>query len=546
MKRISLFLYIIFLALCACEKDETMMTLNATATPPKITSVPNGFSAVIKPEELSNKIDFAWSKTDYGVSSEVTYSLQVDAKCNNFANPVVLATSNTNALSLAWDAINGKLLNDLKLAPNLPAILQLRIVSTLNNSNISISEPVDITIKPWSDKPFALWVGESSASAPVLFASQHNVYEGYRSITAPVSVRFANSPVCADTIYGKTDTGKIQKGSDGKVSIETGYYKFKVDANNDTYEIIPVTTWGMIGTATPGNWTTSSPLTYNSSSGLWEALIALKSGVLKFRANDGWDINYGPANSSDMVGTLVQTDAAITIDEPGTYKVTLDFTQSKAPYKYAYKVEKSADVPEPVKIYLPGGYQGGDPAAENIYTLYTVTGESDVYEGYVKFETGTWLKFTRVPNWGGTNYGFGDATKLSTSGTASPIDVPVAGHYRIKADLKNLTYEISKIDTWGLIGTSTDGGWDTSTPMNYDAVKKVWTITQNLKNGALKFRANNGWGINYGTYDISSLNNRLKFDAAAIDIPAAGNYTITLDFSRSKSPYEFTYTIIKN
>src|ERR1041384_2861221 len=96
-------------------------------------------------------------------------------------------------------------------------------------------------------------------------------------------------------------------------------------------------------------------------------------------------------------------------------------------------------------------------------------------------------------------------------------------------------YSIDLVETIGLIGTATTGGWDTSTAMTFDQANNVWKITTDLAQGALKFRANNGWGINYGVADINALEGNMIFDAPSINIAEAGNYTITLDFSRSKA-----------
>jgi hypothetical protein len=56
----------------------------------------------------------------------------------------------------------------------------------------------------------------------------------------------------------------------------------------------------------------------------------------------------------------------------------------------------------------------------------------------------------------------------------------------------------------------------------------------------MKFRANNGWDINYGDKGADGM---LDFNSDNIKIPSAGNYTITLDFS---SPRNYKYSLTKN
>ena len=91
-------------------------------------------------------------------------------------------------------------------------------------------------------------------------------------------------------------------------------------------------------------------------------------------------------------------------------------------------------------------------------------------------------------------------------------------------------------DDWGIIGSATPGGWDNDTNMTWDATKKVFTLTLDLKSsGAFKFRANDGWDINLG----GNLN-ALTAGGDNLTITANGNYTVTLD------PINLKATVTKN
>jgi hypothetical protein len=89
---------------------------------------------------------------------------------------------------------------------------------------------------------------------------------------------------------------------------------------------------------------------------------------------------------------------------------------------------------------------------------------------------------------------------------------------------------------WGIIGDATAGGWSSDQNMTWNATNKVFTSTINLVVGALKFRANDDWAINYGGADL----NALTSGGANIAIATAGNYTITFD------PWALKATITKN
>ena len=86
--------------------------------------------------------------------------------------------------------------------------------------------------------------------------------------------------------------------------------------------------------------------------------------------------------------------------------------------------------------------------------------------------------------------------------------------------------------TWGLIGAATPGGWDSETPMTYDAEKGCWSCTVALTAGEMKFRANGSWdsGIDLG----GSLDD-LVFKGGNIAVTDAGNYLVEMYLQRTSS-----------
>ncbi|MFA5973812.1 MAG: hypothetical protein WC780_15785 [Lentimicrobiaceae bacterium] len=106
--------------------------------------------------------------------------------------------------------------------------------------------------------------------------------------------------------------------------------------NAYTYSML---SWGLIGDATPGGWSTDTPMSWDATNKVWTATVALVSSsgakTFKFRANQAWDINLGGNGTSD--GTADNYTDATTAplvaggknlgvpgNVDGTYKVTLD------------------------------------------------------------------------------------------------------------------------------------------------------------------------------------------------------------------------------
>ena len=189
-------------------------------------------------------------------------------------------------------------------------------------------------------------------------------------------------------------------------------------------------------------------------------------------------------------------------------------------------------------LYVPGAYQGWDPASAEIIRS---SNKNNKYEGYIFFTSGNLeYKFTDAPDW--NNGIFGDASGGTSGNIASPGDnfkVPAAGYYKINADLVNNTWSATGTN-WGLVGDAT-GSWDNDQDMAYDGSSKTWTITLDLTAGAIKFRANDGWGINLGDTGGDS---SLEYNGDNIPIGAAGNYTVVLSLKGGEGKY--TYTVTKN
>jgi hypothetical protein len=205
--------------------------------------------------------------------------------------------------------------------------------------------------------------------------------------------------------------------------------------------------------------------------------------------------------------------------------------------------------PYNIILYIPGDYQGWDPATAPM--LNPVSGRAGLYEAY-EYMPGSgihYFKYINSPDWNHTNYGDGGNGTFSTYGAAAGLNVPDGGYYELTANLNNNTWTATKT-TWGIIGDATPGAWDTDTQMSYDATNQVWKVTVNMKaSGSFKFRANNAWVIDFGVDANGNLayadNPFFGYNSTLnnLTVPTDGNYTITLDLHTSG---KYLYTIVKN
>lgn len=106
----------------------------------------------------------------------------------------------------------------------------------------------------------------------------------------------------------------IDDGGSGNCLATPGFYKAEVNLAEMTYQLTPITGIGLIGPAQAGGWDTDTDLTFNPETRAWEGTIELTADEFKFRANDGWDINWGGA-----LDNLTQNGENLKIENAGKY-----------------------------------------------------------------------------------------------------------------------------------------------------------------------------------------------------------------------------------
>lgn len=190
----------------------------------------------------------------------------------------------------------------------------------------------------------------------------------------------------------------------------------------------------------------------------------------------------------------------------------------------------------PKAINVAGNFQGWSPGvAPQIVSI----ADDGIYEGFINFtDPSPEFKFVKGNDWPFGDFGSGGVDKLGSDGNLKLTNG--AGVYYIKANTKDLTWTNYKVDSWGLIGDATPTGWDSDTDLTYDPATGVWSITVDLKDGDIKFRANNDWVVNLGDKKPADGVPEINGD----NIPVtAGNYTINLNVSVGGNWY---YSLKKN
>ena len=297
-------------------------------------------------------------------------------------------------------------------------------------------------------------------------------------------------------------------------------FKFEHNPANNVYDD-PIFTLMFAASvdATTGErvdeWFKIAPASAYENGNFWESLL-------------GAEMNGDESSKAALVSTDPQAFCQKATDGAMYYKMQLnmmDYTIEITPLSFEEY------------IYVPGNHQGWNP--ETAPALYGPAYDG-VYKGF-SYLNGD-FKFTRVRGWSSEynsshfiNY---TGAGLAPSTDGSNITASEPGFYMLEVDVQAQSLKATAT-SWGLIGSATAGGWDTDSDMTWDATDESFNFTGELAAGEVKFRANDGWDLNFG----GELDN-LTEGGANIAIAEAGTYQIKLFLTR-KASNQITCTIVK-
>ena len=340
----------------SCENDDQTIA-SATGGPELLTPL-DGSSYVLDPAAGSNEVTtLVWNHADYSVQTEVNYDVEVALAGTDFATTVAGGSTTNRFVVWSHEALNTVAL-EAGLTPYTAGDLEVRIKSSLgsNAEMVAYSNIITITITPYTtDLPKIAVPGNhqgwSPPTAPLMASSgfgQTN-FEGYISLDGEFKFlrpkadgTFDWDGDSADWGDDGTFSGVLLNTGETNCTATAGYYWVKANTATLTYSITPITTWGIIGSATPGGWDSSTPMTYNPTTKKWSIVVTLVDGEYKFRSNNIWNAGSVQYNlggfqadkvGDDYAGESMSYGGANLVVTAGTYLVELDLSNPRA-YTY--------------------------------------------------------------------------------------------------------------------------------------------------------------------------------------------------------------------
>lgn len=332
---------------------------------------------------------------------------------------------------------------------------------------------------------------------------------------------FGSDDLVTDDSNGFVVANGTTVGS-GNLAVPSGMYRVACDMKHKTVELVQVKCISMIGGF--NGWSDDVDMTYDASMKAFVGTTTMTQGdEYKFRFNHDWTYSIGD-NGAITGGANYKMEK-----ETGEYKFVLGVGS------HPYSV-KTLSTSFPVCLYLPGSYQGWNPAS-----AATLQGNGEgIFEGGVQLGTEgeTQFKFSPVPEWKG-DFGCDNLTAddkgvyTGTYGASDNLVVP-AGYYYITVDMTTTNVKLEPIHSLGIIGGFPQDGWGNDVAkLAYDVNANVWSGTCQINAGVeWKIRANDSWDWNRGG-SLSAVGAPFEgiANGANITVPEDGTYTVTIDLS---------------
>lgn len=290
-------------------------------------------SVELSPSSTTDQLKFNWTKSNPASGGAAIKYRVVFTKADG-SSLFSVASNNTGTdtlLSISHKQFNDSLVKygygDFSVNP----VLKWTVAATSGTwtqvseyiNDFSVSRLIKY-VYPQALNVAGNFQGWSPATAPQLVAmtpagGPYSEYAGFIDFgnnTPEFKIVKGNDWSAGD--YGMVDATTIGNGSNFSLA-SGGVYLFKVNTTAMSWSATKITSFGLIGDAT-GSWDVDKDMTYDAATQKWSITLPLTAGAIKFRANDGWDINLGDDGPDGM---LELGAANIPIASAGTYTVTL-------------------------------------------------------------------------------------------------------------------------------------------------------------------------------------------------------------------------------
>ena len=564
MKKISIILYIVtvFCLVWACKEKDNLDPLgNWTISAPVLSTPSDNSNLVLNENAPDEIIQFTWEKATTSSNYQVKYFLVLDsANSTDFSTPIYKISADNNGKSLIATLKSKDVDEALSYAGyNAGQEVSLTWAVIAQSLDKEIITSRDISIKRFATEtlPIQLFISgtatekgsDLSQAIPMRSLLNANgqptyIFELYTSLKAGKTYNFYSKTVSPSLKYGGTG-GNLTKNGAAIIASADGQYRITVNLNNNSYSLLKIDKWSVVGGNIPGGWGGDEPLSYKGNS-LWEGSINLvSSGGFIFRANGDWA--YLLKRIKGTTNHLVMESQAsgqgkeyedIPSDGTGKYIFTLNLAANQYTYTLTKDASITAPGSTPAKLYL---LSGGSVVAE-----LTKSGnkfESSVYLALQKnqiytlnsSQDGTGQSYILDDKIGKTDNPGADAVNkvaIFGEGTGN-VEIERDQAYKLTFDFATgqLSWKYYNIKLFHWVESA--GGWDARDEflMTYEH-PYTYKITASLKASSdLKFIS--PWDIEMGADNPAALSGSMTRGGGSNfkNISSDGTYQVSIQLS---------------
>jgi len=521
----------------ACQKAEIVQIAAPEDVVAPVLAEIEGPIEITAASMASDTVKFSWSAADFGVKTEVNYSIEVATAAAPEAKVTVTSGLTTTAAAVPYEALNAILFNDLKLADGVAedvvfnVVAQVGVYAPVYSNKVTVSAKVTAAEKEYPKLTVAgsyAYNNWSPGKGQFVFDfdGTDTKYSGMIDFGEDVSaLQFKFVGEAWGTNEFSVPSGEAQTAEAAELPLAAGggdnitaytthrYYNLTLDkATPKVIKNFSFNSLGVIGDATPTGWDSDTDMTFNAEKQKFYVDITLVDGTIKFRANDAWDVNWGGA-----AGALVSGGDNIAV-AAGNYRIYVNLNDPANPvYELNAKMygkeegtatppaeEPEPEVPAHTGWGLIGGFNGW--AAD---LALTAEGNYFVVKGA---ELEGELKFRKDADWG-VNFGLAEGAAFAANAEIALAqdggNINVAkGTYDVYLDEANAkawfitdgSYPgggaAPEESEWGLIGSlAACNNWTNNVKLYVDGDYSVAKGVVFAANDQFKFRKGEAWGV---------------------------------------------------
>lgn len=387
-----------------------------------------------------------------------------------------------------------------------------------------------------------------------------HIFDVYTTLTAAGTYQFRDQANELSRVYGGSE-GDLEGCGEAIAVEETGQYRVTVDLNDNSFDLLKIDRWSLVGDAVEGGWGGDVPLTYQGN-GVWSAKLEFyrpyEGAGFVFRANGDWGYLLkrvqGTATPDNNGGEVVMEseagDAGLEFEdvpgpEAGAYTITLNLAADG----YTYQLAPDDTAPPAAAIIGETTNPDGDAVSGNfVFGEYDVPDQlflvsdgqeitelikdEDVFrsEKFLALEAGKTYMLNSASDGSGTTYN--DTDNISVARDQA---------YQITVNFENgkLTWKYYNIKLfhWDEVG----GGWDSRTETLMTYVHPYTFEASAALSAGFHSKFNSPWEVQFGT-DATTLSGTMTNGGSNYTgIAQSGTYEATITVSDDYSEAEYSF-----